>query len=165
MLLLGSGCFWGREYHLRQLPGVLSTSVGFAGGTVPSPTYEQVCEKATGHAEVVRVAFDVRKLPVRELLIEFLELHDFGHDRRAGGGQYRSAVYALAEDTHARELLAEVAVLLTSLRARGLTVVTEVRTVESFYPAAGRHQQYCTTRGLQPKRRAEVDIRVLLTAL
>ena len=150
---------------MRKLPGVTATSVGFAGGTVDYPTYEEVCSKQTGHAEVVRVVFDVRQLTVRELLIFFLELHDFSRDRREGGGQYRSAIFAVAGDSYAVELLREAELLLEQVRTAGAIVCTEVSTVTAFYPATGRHQQYCTTRGLTPKRQVKTSVRALLTAI
>ncbi|MEL7159404.1 MAG: peptide-methionine (S)-S-oxide reductase MsrA [Bacteroidota bacterium] len=160
---LASGCYWGREYHLRQLPGVLTTRVGFAGGHAPDPTYQQVCTKTTGHAETVEVIYDSAKLSTRALLTEFFTLHDFTVDRRENGGQYRSAIFlysgqpaGLAQEKTALTVLAE-------LRSAGYPPATELRWIDAFYPAASRHQQYCVAHGMQPKKQERADVKKILT--
>ena len=154
-LLLASGCFWSKEYHLRQLPGVSDTQVGFAGGHTPDPTYVQVCHKDTGHAEVVAVTYDPDQLSTRALLTEFFTLHNFEINRGKGTGQYRSAVFALEED----EQLATARAMLAELRAAGYNPMTDVEAVTAFYPAEERHQQYCGTRGMSPQRKDNVEVR------
>ncbi|THH37965.1 peptide-methionine (S)-S-oxide reductase MsrA [Neolewinella litorea] len=155
--MLGSGCFWGREYHLRRLPGVIATQVGFAGGRVAEPTYIQVCEQDTGHAEVVAVTYDTRKLSTRALLTEFFTLHNFEFNRGRGTGQYRSAIFSLQDD----EQLATARAMLETLRENGFSPATDVERVTAFYRAEARHQQYCSARGMTPKRRDDYRIREL----
>ena len=157
-LLLGSGCFWGREFHLRRLPGILRTQVGFAGGHLEDPTYQQVCAKDTGHAEVVSVTYDARILRPAALLTEFFTLHNFEINRGKGTGQYRSAVFSLTDD----EQLTTAHKLITRLREAGYEPATDVQKVDAFYPAEARHQQYCSSRGMTPARRDDTAIRTLL---
>lgn len=147
-MLLGSGCFWSKEFYLSQLPGVTSTHVGFAGGYAIDPTYQQVCTKKTGHAEVVRVTYDSAVLPLEKLLQYFFSLHDATVDRRERGGQYRSAIYFLG---NADEELSTTRKMIDYLREQGVCVVTEAKDNVSFYSAAGRHQQYCTVRNIDPR--------------
>ena len=141
---------------------MVATSVGFAGGRTARPTYERVCGKRTGHAEVVAVAHNLRQLTTARLLVEFFVLHDFSQDRRGNGGQYRSAIFLPAGGRHltAQRRAAERAI--DRLTAAGLTVSTEVREVDHFWPAGGRHQQYCGVRGLTPRLREAAEIRQLL---
>ena len=157
--MLGSGCFWGREYHLRQLPGVIATQVGFAGGHLPDPTYQDVCAKDTGHAEVVAVQYDSRELTTERLLTEFFTLHNFEINRGRGTGQYRSAVFSLEDD----EQLVVARRMLATLRGAGYEPATDVEVIGNFYRADARHQQYCTARGLSPKRRDDTRIRGLFS--
>lgn len=147
-VLLGCGCFWSKEYYLSRLPGVKATHVGFAGGHVLAPTYQEVCTKQTGHAEVVRVTYNPAELPLKELLKYFFSLHDATIDRRGRGGQYRSSIF-FPENKEAERSLAWQ--MLAHLKAKGIDVVTEIATEVVFYPAAGRHQQYCDVRGIQPR--------------
>lgn len=142
---------------------MLTTRTGFAGGHLPYPTYQQVCTKTTGHAEVVEVVYDERRLSTRQLLTEFFTLHDATVDRRAGGGQYRSAVYLPADAMGAVERLGEVQALIEELRVAGFAVTTETGTVPVLYPAGNRHQQYCSARGIVPKKSDSDEIRRILT--
>jgi methionine-S-sulfoxide reductase len=157
-ILLASGCFWSKEYHLSKLPGVITTAVGFAGGHVPNPTYVRVCHKTTGHAEVVQVIYDPDRLATEVLLAEFFSLHNFKIDRGCGHGQYRSAIFSLAED----EQLATARRMIDRLREAGLEPQTDVEVVPAFYPAEARHQQYCEARGMAPARKDGREIRALL---
>ena len=144
-LLLGMGCFWGAERVFWQQPGVWTTSVGYAGGHTPNPTYEEVCSGATGHAEVVEVVFDPSAI-ARDLVLKlFWESHDPTQGMRQGndiGTQYRSAIYADAED----QLTAAVAgkdAYGGALSAAGRGVVTtETALAGEYYLAEDYHQQY-----------------------
>jgi peptide-methionine (S)-S-oxide reductase len=143
--LFGLGCFWGAEEVYWQLPGVWSTSVGYAGGSTPHPSYEEVCSGMTGHTEAVRVVFDPAVVSYERLVKTFFEVHDPTQGMRQGndiGTQYRSAIYTTTPGQ------AEVAERLTKvygeeLRARGLgEITTEVRPAPEYYYAEDYHQQY-----------------------
>ena len=143
--MFGLGCFWGAERLFWQLPGVYSTAVGYAGGSTPNPTYEEVCSGMTGHTEVVRVIYDPKKIRFSELLRVFWEAHDPTEGMRQGndvGTQYRSAIYV-----HGAERLAEAAASLkayqSELQKAGFgAITTEVREAPTFYYAEDYHQQY-----------------------
>jgi peptide-methionine (S)-S-oxide reductase len=139
------GCFWGAERLFWELPGVYSTAVGYAGGSTPNPTYEEVCTGETGHAEVVRVIYDPKKVGYDELLKAFWESHDPTQGMRQGndiGTQYRSAIY-----THndAQQAAAEESRRIyqgdLSTAGRG-SITTEVRDAPQFFYAEDYHQQY-----------------------
>ena len=136
---------------------MIATQVGFAGGRTTHPTYQEVCATDTGHAEVVAVQYDTRTLPTEQLLAEFFSLHNFEINRGKGTGQYRSAVFSLEAD----EQLAVARGMLSTLRDHGFEPATDVETVAAFYRAEPRHQQYCSSRGLSPKRRDDGRIRKL----
>ncbi|HEU6440015.1 MAG TPA: peptide-methionine (S)-S-oxide reductase MsrA [Terriglobales bacterium] len=141
----GMGCFWGAERLFWQTPGVVSTSVGYAGGFTPNPTYEEVCSGRTGHIEVVRVVFDPSKVSYGELLKIFWEEHDPTQGMRQGGDhgtQYRSAILTHGE-AQQREAEASRAVFQERLTAAGHGKITaEIRPAPDFYFAEGYHQQY-----------------------
>ena len=102
--VFGLGCFWGAEEIFWQTPGVWSTSVGYAGGTTPNPSYEEVCSGRTGHTEAVRVVFDPSKVPYADLVRVFFEVHDPTQGMRQGndtGTQYRSAIYYTSPEQEA----------------------------------------------------------------
>lgn len=139
------GCFWGAERAFWQLDGVFVTSVGYAGGITPNPTYQEVCSGDTGHTEVVRVIFDPGKISYAQLLKTFWESHDPTQGMRQGndiGTQYRSAVYTLddAQQTEARRSRDAYQVEL-SKAGRG-TITTEILPLDAFYFAEEYHQQY-----------------------
>ena len=144
-IVLGMGCFWGVERLFWQTPGVWHTAVGYAGGTTPNPTYEEVCSGATGHAEVVRVIYDPAEITLDALLKVFWEGHDPTQGMRQGndrGTQYRSAIYttdaaqaAAARDSRAR--------YQAELDAAGHgTITTQIAPAGPFFYAEDYHQQY-----------------------
>ena len=143
--VFGLGCFWGAERLFWQLPGVVSTAVGYAGGSTPNPTYEEVCSGQTGHTEAVLVAYDPSKVSYEELLRVFWEGHDPTQGMRQGndvGTQYRSAIYWDGEDQ--REAAERSAVMYEEqLRAAGYEpVTTEIAPAGPFFYAEDYHQQY-----------------------
>lgn len=149
-MLIGLGCFWGAEKLLWQLEGVESTSVGYAGGFTPNPTYREVCTGRTGHTEVVEVVFDPARISVRELATIALEAHDPTQGYRQGndvGTQYRSAFYLACEED-VREVQALIDAYQPSLSAAGYgEITTEVMQLSDtpageYYRAEDYHQQY-----------------------
>jgi peptide-methionine (S)-S-oxide reductase len=139
------GCFWGAERLFWQLPGVYSTAVGYAGGFTANPTYEEVCTGATGHAEVVRVIYDPKKIGYEQLLKVFWESHDPTQGMRQGndiGTQYRSSIYALdSEQRKAAEESRRIYQAGLTAAGRG-TITTEIRDAPEFFYAEDYHQQY-----------------------
>jgi peptide-methionine (S)-S-oxide reductase len=145
----GAGCFWGIEASFRRVPGVLSTLVGYSGGSLQNPTYADVCSGRTGHAEVVQVEFDPARVSYEELLAVFWNSHDPTTLNRQGpdvGTQYRSAVFfhSPAQENAALESQKK---LENSGRYRS-PIVTEIRPAPPFYPAEDYHQRYLEKRGL-----------------
>jgi peptide-methionine (S)-S-oxide reductase len=145
LALFGLGCFWGAERKFWQTPGVVSTSVGYAGGVTPNASYREVCSGATGHTEVVRVVFDPRKVSYADLLRVFWEAHDPTQGMRQGndvGTQYRSAIYTYGEQ-QAKAAAASREEYQRALDAAGFgRITTEVREAPEFYYAEEYHQQY-----------------------
>jgi peptide-methionine (S)-S-oxide reductase len=141
----GMGCFWGAEKLFWQQPGVVSTAVGYSGGSTPNPTYEEVCNGRTGHIETVRVIFDPSVISYGELLKLFWEEHDPTQGMRQGGDQgtqYRSAILTHGE---AQERTAEASrdAFQARLKAAGLgTITTDISPAPEFYFAEAYHQQY-----------------------
>jgi peptide-methionine (S)-S-oxide reductase len=148
---LGGGCFWCLEAVFLDLKGVCRVQSGYAGGTVPNPTYEQVCSGRTGHAEVVQVDFDPTELSYADLLKVFFAIHDPTTLNRQGadvGTQYRSVIF-----THDPEQEATARDVIRELEAEGLfdaPIVTQVEPLETFYPAEGYHQEYFARNPYQP---------------
>jgi peptide-methionine (S)-S-oxide reductase len=143
--IFGLGCFWGAEEIFWQMPGVWSTSVGYAGGSTPHPSYEEVCSGRTGHTEAVRVVFDPTKVSYGDLVKAFYEFHDPTQGMRQGndvGTQYRSAIYTLSADQEkvARELTAVYEPVLVE-RGYG-PITTEIAPAPTYYYAEDYHQQY-----------------------
>ncbi len=146
--MFGAGCFWGVEAAFRQLPGVKSTEVGYAGGHTENPTYRDVCTDETGHAEVVRVEYDPKAVSYDDLLNVFWNCHNPTTLNRQGpdvGTQYRSAIYyanpeqqQLAEESKQK--------LAASGKFRG-PIVTEITKAPPFFRAEEYHQQYLEKRG------------------
>jgi len=145
LALFGLGCFWGAERKFWQTPGVVSTSVGYAGGVTPNPSYREVCSGATGHTEVVRVVFDPKRVSYADLLRVFWEAHDPTQGMRQGndvGTQYRSAIYTHGE-AQANAAAASREEYQRALDAAGLgRITTEIREAPEFYYAEEYHQQY-----------------------
>ncbi|GAA3347675.1 peptide-methionine (S)-S-oxide reductase MsrA [Amorphoplanes nipponensis] len=143
--VFGMGCFWGAERIFWQLPGVYSTSVGYAGGTTPNPTYEQTCSGRTGHAEVVQVVYDPAKISYEQLLKAFWENHDPTQGMRQGndvGTQYRSAIYTTTAE-QARVALGSVEAFQPVVSAAGRgQITTEIAPLTDYYYAEDYHQQY-----------------------
>jgi peptide-methionine (S)-S-oxide reductase len=139
------GCFWGAEKAFWKLPGVYATAVGYQGGLTPNPTYREVCTGLTGHAEVVRVVFDPRRISYEDLLRAFWESHDPTQGMRQGndvGTQYRSAVYVHSE-AQRRAAEASRDAYARALGERGFgAITTEIREAPAFYYAEEYHQQY-----------------------
>ncbi|ASP39311.1 peptide-methionine (S)-S-oxide reductase [Bacterioplanes sanyensis] len=144
-LILGMGCFWGAERRLWQQDGVLVTAVGYAGGSTPNPTYQEVCSGETGHTEVVRVWYDPQQVSMEDLLAVFWQSHDPTQGMRQGndvGTQYRSAVYVESEP-ELQQVLASKAHYQQRLGAAEQgDITTEIRVLEQFYFAETDHQQY-----------------------
>jgi len=138
---LGGGCFWCIEAAYRQLDGVFSVTSGYMGGSVKNPTYAQVCDKTTGHAEVVQVVFDPKKISYERVLAWFWDLHDPTTLNRQGndeGPQYRSVIFYHSAAQHATAEASKAAIAKTLPRP----VVTEIAKATEFYPAENYHQNY-----------------------
>ena len=143
--VFGMGCFWGAEKTFWQLPGVVSTAVGYAGGTVPHPSYREVCSGATGHAEVVRVVFDPTKTSYDRLLKAFWEGHDPTQGLRQGadrGSQYRSLILLQNEAQKQTALSSREAYQPVLKKAGFGAITTEIKQDTGFHFAEGHHQQY-----------------------
>jgi peptide-methionine (S)-S-oxide reductase len=143
----GAGCFWQVEVEYRNLAGVTDAAVGYMGGTLENPSYEQVCTDRTGHAEVVQVEFDPDEVSYERLVEKFFELHDPTQLNRQGpdvGSQYRSAVFFHTPEQK------EVAEAVRERAQAGLSkpIVTEIVPAAEFWPAEEYHQQYLVKRGL-----------------
>jgi peptide-methionine (S)-S-oxide reductase len=142
----GAGCFWGVEAAFRQIEGVTRTRVGYTGGALDNPTYEDVCSHTTGHAEVVEVTYDPERVSYDDLLEVFWRKHDPTQLSRQGwdiGDQYRSVVFF--HDQEQREAAARS----KAREQAGLSapIVTQIEPAETFYEAEDYHQQYLEKRG------------------
>jgi len=145
LALFGLGCFWGAERKFWKTTGVVSTAVGYAGGFTPNPTYEEVCSGRTGHAEVVRVVFDPKRVSFEELLRAFWESHDPTQGMRQGndaGTQYRSTIYTYGEEQHDKAEASRDAYQKALDAAGHRTITTEIREAPELYYAEEYHQQY-----------------------
>jgi peptide-methionine (S)-S-oxide reductase len=143
--VFGMGCFWGAERKFWELDGVYTTAVGYAGGFTPNPTYEEVCSGRTGHAEVVLVVFDPKRISYETLLQTFWESHDPTQGMRQGndvGTQYRSAVYTFSDEQRRAAEKSRDA-YQARLRDAGYDeITTDVEPETTFYYAEDYHQQY-----------------------
>lgn len=140
---LAGGCFWGMEELLRQIPGVVTTEVGYCGGEVPNATYEIVKTGHSGHAEAVKIVFDPAQLSYRHLLFEFFRIHNPTTPNRQGndlGSSYRSAIFYANDEQ--QDTAKEVIRTVDASGEWGAPVVTEVVPFKAFWRAEGYHQQY-----------------------
>ena len=152
------GCFWCIEEIFRQQPGVRNVTSGYTGGAVENPTYAQVCEGGTGHAEAVQIVFDPHAISYEELLAVFWKSHDPTQLNRQGadvGTQYRSAIF-----THSEAQAAAARAALTAENAsgrHGRPLVTEITPATEFYPAEDYHQEYYRNNKRAPYCRAVIQ--------
>ncbi|MBN1641506.1 MAG: peptide-methionine (S)-S-oxide reductase MsrA [Anaerolineae bacterium] len=148
---LGGGCFWCLEAVYDEMVGVRQVTSGYAGGTVPRPSYREVCSGTTGHAEVIQIVYDPRQVSYQDLLEVFFDIHDPTTLNRQGadvGTQYRSAIFY---HNVAQKAIAEQ--MIAALEASGRwadPIVTQVVPLEAFYPAEDYHQEYYARNGRQP---------------
>ncbi len=146
--IFASGCFWGVEYQLKKIDGVISTEVGYTGGHVKDPTYKQVCTGQTGHAEAVQVIFDPTQVSYETLTKIFFETHDPTQEDGQGpdlGNQYRSEIFYFSD-----EQKATAEKLIGVLKNKGLDVVTELSSASTFYSGEEYHQDYYEKTGGVP---------------
>ena len=140
---LAGGCFWGVEELIRQLPGVVETTVGYTGGELASPTYRDVCRGDTGHAEAIDIEFDPVRIPYEDILDFFFRIHDPTTKNRQGhdtGSQYRSAIFF--HDEEQREIAERVRKQVDQSGKWPNPVVTEIVPASTFWPAEDYHQDY-----------------------
>jgi len=148
---LGTGCFWCTEAVFQELEGVLKVTSGYSGGHVPNPTYEQVCEKNTGHAEVVQVIYDPSKISYDELLEVFWQTHDPTSLNKQGndiGPQYRSVIFY--HNNEQRKKAEKYKVDLDKSGAFNKPIVTAIEPFKNFYTAEKYHQDYYNNNGSAP---------------
>jgi peptide methionine sulfoxide reductase msrA/msrB len=141
--VFAGGCFWGVEEIFRQIPGVSATTVGYTGGTTAHPTYRQVCEGTTGHAEAIEIIFDPKRISYEELVRIFFRMHDpttLNRQHNDVGTQYRSAIFADNEEQKKTAL--KVIQDLTEKKAFSKPIVTQVLEAGMFYSAEEEHQKY-----------------------
>ncbi len=142
-IVFGGGCFWCTEAVFRMLKGVISVEPGYAGGTLPNPTYEQISNGDTGHAEVIKIEYDSEQIPLETLLTVFFASHDPTTKDRQGndiGPQYRSII--LCDNAEQIKISQKFIEKLNSSSDMGAPIVTEVKILEKFYPAEDYHKNY-----------------------
>lgn len=146
--IFAGGCFWGVEYYMKKLSGVVHVTSGYIGGAKENPTYEEVCTGTTGHAEAVKITYDPQKTDYETVAKRFFEIHDPTHVNRQGpdvGEQYRSEVFYLSEE---QRQIAEK--LINQLTEKGYNVATKLTPATTFWPAEEYHQNYYTRKGTLP---------------
>lgn len=156
--IFGGGCFWCTEALFLNLRGVNSVTSGYTGGTVPNPTYEQVCEGTTGHVEAIQISFDPTIINYETLVEVFLLTHDPTTPNRQGhdvGTQYRSAIFYTSEEQQA--LATKVIAMVTAQRVYPAAIVTEVTASTTFFPAEAYHQRYYESHEDQPYCQAVIS--------
>ncbi|MSR85923.1 peptide-methionine (S)-S-oxide reductase [Candidatus Woesearchaeota archaeon] len=147
--MFGAGCFWGVEAAFGKVKGVKKTAVGYSGGKIKSPSYEQICTDKTGHAEVVQVDFDPKIISYEKLLDIFWNLHDPTTMNRQGpdlGSQYRSVIFYYNKKQ--KESAIKSKELLEKSKKFKTKIVTQILPADQFYKAEDYHQQYLEKRGL-----------------
>ncbi len=147
-IIVASGCFWGTEYYMKKIPGVIKTEPGYIGGKVENPTYEQVCTGTTGHAEAVKVVFDKSRTNTEDVLKYFFETHIFDQEGGIGpdiGNQYRSEIFYFNDK---QKQTAEK--LINILKQKKYKVTTKITPVSKFYPAEMYHHNYYYHKGSTP---------------
>jgi peptide-methionine (S)-S-oxide reductase len=147
--IFAAGCFWGVEATFRQLPGVISTRVGYTGGQTSNPTYKEVCTDRTGHAEAVEVTYDPAKLAYDKLLEVFWENHDPTQVNRQGpdyGTQYRTAIFFTTPEQETAARASKDA--LEKSHRFNKPIATQIVPAVTFYEAEDYHQQYLEKKGL-----------------
>jgi peptide-methionine (S)-S-oxide reductase len=158
---LAGGCFWCLEAVFADLRGVARVVSGYSGGHVENPTYREVCNETTGHAEVVQITFDPQVVSYRELLEVFFTIHDPTTLNRQGGDvgtQYRSAIFYHSPEQ--RDAATEVIITLDAARVWDAPIVTEIVPFEVFYPAEDYHQEYYQNNASQPYCQAVIAPKV-----
>jgi len=146
--IFAGGCFWGVEYYMKKVPGVLTIVSGYTGGTTEHPTYKEVCQNNTGHAEAVRITFDPSKTNYETLARYFFEIHDPEQVNGQGpdiGIQYRSEIFYT---TPQQKVIAEK--LIGLLRAKGYKIATRITQATTFWQAEDYHQDYYEHKGSEP---------------
>lgn len=146
--IFASGCFWGTEFFMKKAKGVIKTQVGYIGGNIEKPTYNQVCSNKSGHAEAIEIIFDPKQTSFKELAVLFFETHDFTQIDRQGsdiGTQYRSGIFY---STEKQKKEAEELILI--LTKKGYEVATEVTKATEFWEAEDYHQDYYSKTGKTP---------------
>ncbi|ADI38250.1 bifunctional methionine sulfoxide reductase B/A protein [Waddlia chondrophila] len=146
--IFAAGCFWGVEHLFKDLPGVIASTVGYTGGKVADPTYQEVCSDRTGHAEAIEVIYDKNITTFEKLTKFFFEIHDPTEQNRQGpdiGSQYRSEIFYLTDD---QKKASED--LIKQLKNKGFDVATRVTPASLFYPAEKDHQHYYDKTGKAP---------------
>ena len=147
----GAGCFWGVEYQYAKIPGVLSAESGYAGGKTENPTYEEICAKGTGHAEVIEVTFDPTKVTYRTLVEYFFKMHDPTQVDRQGpdiGDQYRSVIFTHSPEQ--QKTAEDVKIGLTLAKAFSRPIATQIDKAPKFWRAEEYHQKYYQLRKKKP---------------
>ncbi|MBS3072443.1 peptide-methionine (S)-S-oxide reductase MsrA [Candidatus Pacearchaeota archaeon] len=144
--MFGAGCFWGVQYTFQKIPGVLKTEVGYSGGNIKNPSYEEVCNDKSGHAEVVYIEFDPEKVSYADLLSVFWKSHNpttINMQWPDVGTQYRSIIfyYSTQQKKEAEESLKRVQKIIPK------KIVTEIKKASEFYPAENYHQDYVNKNG------------------
>lgn len=144
--IFAAGCFWGVQYYFDQVPGVLSSLVGYIGGHTADPTYESVCSHTTGHAEAVEIEFDPKTVTYEMLLKHFFRMHDPTQLNRQGpdiGDNYRSAIFYV--DDRQREVAEQIKA--DEQKKLQKPIVTEISAATKFYPAEDYHQKFAERTG------------------
>ena len=142
-IVFGGGCFWCTEAVFKMLKGVISVEPGYAGGSVPNPTYEQICNGNTGHAEVIKIDYDAAVIPLETLLTVFFASHDPTTKDRQGndvGTQYRSII--LFQTDEQKSICEKFIKDLNNSSEKGALITTEVKMLDTFYPAEDYHKNY-----------------------